>query len=131
MLSQEHRNLAETWGLSPLELDDLVAHVMQDIDVVCDAIHALLPASSRDVRCSRHVSLNVGFHEQLILLVSAAWWPTGSGGDDLLEIVYSVEWPREPEAEIIVGGGAEVTDWGFLFPPVEQRVRGASEASRI
>jgi hypothetical protein len=131
MLSQQDRDCCETWGLPQGEADDFAMDLMRRVDAVCSAVHALLPEGSRDLRLSHQMSANVGADEQLRLGVSAFWWPTGAGGDDVLDVGYSVSWPREPNGDITILFGADVTDWGFLFPPVEQDVPCASAASRI
>jgi hypothetical protein len=131
MSSQEQRDLGEAWGLPQGELDGLCECLMQHLDVVCDAVRARLPANARDTLCSRSIELFVGHAEQLMLALSAAWWPTGDGGDDLLEIAYNVSWPRKIEADITIDCGATVTEWGSLFPYAEQRVRCTSAASRV
>lgn len=131
MLSEAERDRCEKWGLPRGEVDDLVARLMQHIDAICQTVRALLPESSRDLRCGRLVSAYEGARGQLGLSVSAIWWPTGAGGDDVVDIGYNVSWPRDPGADITISFGADVTDWGFLFPPVEQAVPCAGAACRI
>jgi len=131
MLSQEQRECGEAWGLPQEELDSLAERLAHELDGVCQEIRARLPESARDTLCHANADVSVAHSGQLVLTVSAAWWPTGDGGDDLLEIVCTVTWPREISDDVVVDCDASVTEWGSLFPYAEEHVRCVSPITRV